>query len=514
MAVGKKTGGRNFEKGNTLGQGRPKVPEDLKQSRSANRENFERILSVYTKKTASEINLALKSSELPILEMIVAKILAVAFNEGDPRRTEFILDRLIGTPREEPPLPTPTPTPEGKVSFEEFCLNASYPKPYPKQHEMRAFVIDTQEPHLLLGAREYGKTDYTTILGVAYDIYCNPGKRWLIITKSKERNAAMIDEIAKALIANGVALEKQNSTCVRVAGLVGKDHSVSAVTLKTVSLRGRHPDGTIMDDPVTEDDESEATRKLVKKKYSEIYKLCPNIAIIGQPVHKFDLYAELRPILKKMEVPWGSIPELDANLDLQLAAGISAESISASYHLKVISEGTTPFDNIKYVEKFPTGDRAVAWLDPAFKGTGKDTTALSIVKAHFDGVAVLGKVWKKAWNHCLEEMIPHLVACNVKIIMIECNSLGDQPVIMMRQLFKAHNLAIGVQGHDSVLNKHSKIMSAGAYAHLIHLSKESDRGYTSQVIHYEYGSEPDDAPDSLASCLQAIGLIKGKQKKT
>jgi hypothetical protein len=45
---------------------------------------------------------------------------------------------------------------------------------------------------------------------------------------------------------------------------------------------------------------------------------------------------------------------------------------------------------------------------------------------------------------------------------------------------------------------------------LIHLSKESDSQYLDQVVQYEYKAKHDDAPDSLASCLQWIGLIRGK----
>src|SRR5690606_30865887 len=148
-----------------------------------------------------------------------------------------------------------------------------------------------------LGARGYGKTDYITILGVAYDIYLNPlESTTLIISKSKTRNTAIIEEIGHALKANGVELDKQNSSCIRTRDLIGKDHSCEAITIKT-SFRGRHPGRIIMDDPVTEEDVSDAMRILVKRKYDEAYKLCHDICVIGQPAHAYDLYSELRPIL-------------------------------------------------------------------------------------------------------------------------------------------------------------------------------------------------------------------------
>lgn len=417
-----------------------------------------------------------------------------------------------------PPPPDPQASAEVKKpdvkTFEEFCLDAGYPIPYQKQHEMRAFAFGNTDTRLLLGSRGYGKTEYLTIMGVAYEIYL----QWcqgldltdttLIITKSRDRNSAILGEIEHACRANGVEFEKANASSLRVEGLRGPNDSVSAVTIKTKSLRGRHPFRIIMDDPVTEDDTSEATRKHVTRVYNECHKLTSNILIIGQPAHKHDLYQSLRGIdgFLKMEVPHGTIPQLDHDLEAQRLAGVDEKSIQASYFLKIINDGTNPFDKIKYIDKFPTGDSAVCFIDPSHRGG--DYTAMSIIKGYMGGVAVFGKVWKKAWNHCIGDMVPHFKACNVKRVAFETNALGDQPIIMLRQL--CQGLGIGVVGKDSTNNKHSRIMAAGGYAHLIHLSRESDKLYTDHTVQYEYGASYDDAPDSLATGLEWIGLIRGK----
>ena len=77
-----------------------------------------------------------------------------------------------------------------------------------------------------------------------------------------------------------------------------------------------------------------------------------------------------------MEVPHGSIPELDHDLEAQRLAGVSEESIQASYFLKVISEHLSPLDKIKYIDRYPPGD-SIAFIDPSFEGG--DYTALSFV---------------------------------------------------------------------------------------------------------------------------------------
>lgn len=502
MARGKKTGGRDYRPGHASpGPGRPRVPDDIKLARAYIGTDFEKIIHKYFYLSKRETEESLKTAGM--LERVMARMLIEAERYGDPRRLEFFLDRIIGKPKEMLEIFT-APNEQPKTTFTEFCKNAGYPVPYPKQIEMVDFGMALEVARLLLGSRGYGKTDYVVILGIAYDLYLNSQNTNLIITKSRERNAAMLREIANACKSNGMTFEIENSNTLRLHGLHGKDQSVSAVTIKTITLRGRHPKRVIMDDPVTEDDVSEATRAHVERVYNEVNKLCGNILIIGQPAHKYDLYGKIRGLVKTMEVPHGTIPELDHDLEAQRLAGVDEASIQASYFLKVISQDESPFGKVKYMDKFPTGDSAVAFIDPSFEGG--DYTALSIVKAHMQGVAVAGFVWKKAWNHCIDEIVKKLNHYHVKKLCFETNSLGSMPLDILRKNLND----VGVTGRKSNTNKHSRIMAAGTYAHLIHLSKESDKTYIDHVVKYEYKAKFDDAPDSLASCLEWIGLIRGK----
>ncbi len=398
----------------------------------------------------------------------------------------------------------------GLKTFNEFCAASGYFTPFPKQNEMRAFGLDETETRLLLGARGYGKTDFVTIMGVAYDLYCGfkSGQDLdlftnLIITKSKARNGAIVDEISTALEKNGVDMDVRNKSCIRLKGLIGQDHSVEAITIKS-SMRGRHPKRIVMDDPVTDEDTSAKMRELVKKRYDEAYKLCKNILIIGQPAHFDDLYAHLRDRIKTMAVPHGSIPELDADLAAMKLAGVDQDSIEMSYHLRVPESSSAIFSNLLFVDDLPKGD-CVAFLDPS---EGKDYTALSIVRGYFSGVAVQGHVWKKAWYHTLDDLVDILVKRGVRRLCFETNKHGEQPITQLRELLAPHG--IGVVGKYSDSNKHAIIEAAGSYAHMIHLSRSSDKIYTDHVTKYEYGAKYDDAPDSLARCLEWLGLIKGK----
>jgi hypothetical protein len=423
-------------------------------------------------------------------------------------------------PDENPDRPQTNNPPSNEVakiempnfkSFKDFCLDANYFEPFPKQIEMMSFLTDEDVVRLLLGARGYGKTDFVTIMGVAYRLYLAVKNNLdlsectaLIITKSKSRNTAIIKEISEALIKNGVVLEKSNDSVIRVQGVIGQDHSVEALTIKS-SMRGRHPKLIVMDDPVTDEDVSEAMRNTVKRRYDEAYKLCKNILIIGQPAHAHDLYAKLRGIVKTMEVPYGSIPQLDADLEAMKIAGVDENSIEMSYHLRVPVSGSAAFAKIKRIDVMPKG-KTVAFIDPS---DGGDYTAVTIMIGYFDGVACVGFEWKMAWYHCLDEITKKFKEFDVGRVCFETNTTGTQPIIQLKEHFKA--LQIGVVGKHSDSNKHAVIMQAGSYAQRIHLSKQSGQSYTDHVIQYEYGAKSDDAPDSLARCMEWLGLLWGKK---
>lgn len=446
---------------------------------------------------------------------------AIAEGRGPGAATMAIyLDKKMmpnENPDRQPPGPTPPASaanalaqPRAPLTFIQFCIQAGYYEPFEKQIEMMRFIVDADEPSLLLGARGYGKTDYGTIMGLAYDLYLDwfdgtPTQTNIIVTKTKVRNTAIIEEIAGALKKNGVPLEKENSSCIRIQGLQGKDHSVEALPIRS-SFRGRHPYRLLMDDPVTEEDVSEAMHALVKRKYSEAMKLTKRVILIGQPAHAFDLYSEVRGAIRKMEVPHGQIPQLDADLVALRIAGVDQSSIDMSYHLRLPKGGGTVFGNLKRIDAMPEGD-TVAFVDPS---DGGDYTALSVVRGFGQGVAVFGRLWHMAWYDAADEIIAELVKRRVKVLYFETNATGNQPIMQLRQALAPHG--IGVIGVFSITNKVAVIRSAGNVAHMIHLSRESDTAYADQVIRYSHKAKHDDAPDSLARLLETIGFIRGKDK--
>ena len=397
-------------------------------------------------------------------------------------------------------------------TFEEFCEKTDYPKPYKKQEEMRQFAFpknpDKQKPRLILGARGYGKTDYITILGSAYFIYKNPGSSILLITKEAERGKEIIEEIIAVLEKVDVKLKGRSKRKIYTLEARRKEPTMTSLSVRSKGLRGRHPDMILMEDVITPDDTGEAERKRVQKLYEEALKLTANVVLIGQPVHKLDLFQKLRFLIPTLEVKHGDIKELDADLIAQKAAGVSEFSIAASYHLIILDDNSLPFGSIQDCN-YPA-QNTVAFIDPSHKGG--DYTALAIGGMHFSHMIVTGFAFKKAWYDCLDEFKLLFEFFGVKSICFETNALGDEPVNQMRKLGAA------CVGKNSTTNKHRRIINAAFFAEHVKLHEvegtfdseilQANQIFKQQVKEYEYGVKYDDSPDATAGLMEYLGIVK------
>ena len=400
-------------------------------------------------------------------------------------------------------------------NFEEFCTNSGYPKPYKLQIEWcDRLLFKEHETRLFLGARAYGKTDYLTICGSAWKIYNDPKTTIMIFCKTQERSRAILRAIAECLEKNGVKLKKKNAKEIRTIENFGKQPTASAWSIGSSGIRGNHPQLVIMDDPITPEDTSEATRKRVKTTYSECLSLVPNILIIGQPVHKNDLYMELCDCISTTRAKWGTIKELDKDLNELRSQGMDEETIKANYFLEIADNGRLPFKNCEVVDYYPA-EISQAFIDPAKEGV--DYTALTIATSHFENLIVLGFAFNKSWDNALPDIIDLVRAFKVCKLGFETNGIGEFPLKFIRNELKQNNIDCRVVGMNNTENKHKRIMTAGSskFTPYIKFSRISTNNklYSANKLYidfcrnYEYNVKVDDPPDSLASCMQQMNLI-------
>lgn len=89
--------------------GKPKVPDDILKARKLNQIELERVVNKYLWLQRDEVQAAIKDPATPMMELMVASIVAQAAQKGDQVRLEFILARLIGRVKDTLEVVTPTP---------------------------------------------------------------------------------------------------------------------------------------------------------------------------------------------------------------------------------------------------------------------------------------------------------------------------------------------------------------------------------------------------------------------
>lgn len=77
-------------------KGRPKTREDLKAIRLLSADDSKRLVQKVLDMSAHEIRAMVEDPLTPALEIMVAKIVIKAIDEGDPARLNFLFDRTVG----------------------------------------------------------------------------------------------------------------------------------------------------------------------------------------------------------------------------------------------------------------------------------------------------------------------------------------------------------------------------------------------------------------------------------
>ena len=101
MSLGKKTGGRDFEKGHKSIGGRPKLTKEVKEFKELTTQKYLEILQKYLNLSLSELeDIYAKQKDLTIVENYVLSSLIKGSKKGDYDTLEKILNRVIGKPKE------------------------------------------------------------------------------------------------------------------------------------------------------------------------------------------------------------------------------------------------------------------------------------------------------------------------------------------------------------------------------------------------------------------------------
>jgi hypothetical protein len=125
MAKGRKTGGRDWKPGETGNpNGSPGLPKDLREARKLNQMELERTVNRFLFMTPTELAAVTGDPTTTMFDRFVARIITLGETEGDERRLEFILQRIVGKVQDRIEVKTPIPFVIRRRTGEELVAGA------------------------------------------------------------------------------------------------------------------------------------------------------------------------------------------------------------------------------------------------------------------------------------------------------------------------------------------------------------------------------------------------------
>lgn len=80
--------------------GRPKEPADLGELRKLTQAQFQRLLFRFVRMPLPDLKRKLENPETPVLDLMIGRVVFRAIKDGDYKRLDFLLDRMIGKVKE------------------------------------------------------------------------------------------------------------------------------------------------------------------------------------------------------------------------------------------------------------------------------------------------------------------------------------------------------------------------------------------------------------------------------
>lgn len=101
MAKGIKTGGRNFNSGESGNPtGRPKLPKDVRAMLNLNQTEFVRNSNEILNMSIDDLDEVIADQNQTVFKALIARIVNEGIQSGDHKKLEFFLDRIIGKPKQ------------------------------------------------------------------------------------------------------------------------------------------------------------------------------------------------------------------------------------------------------------------------------------------------------------------------------------------------------------------------------------------------------------------------------
>lgn len=267
------------------------------------------------------------------------------------------------------------------------------------------------------------------------------------------------------------------------------------------SITGRHYNRVLNDDIITIDDRVSRTARENTKLFVQELQNIPVIdggtnIYSGTPWHQQDAFSILPPA-KKYPIGSVQIRGLTEEKIKELKQGMTRSLWAANYELVHVADENRTFDEPKYVDWLDVF-RPVAWLDPAYQGD--NTTALCLIhKTADESYFVTGWVWRQDVTTLYSVISEKLREYKAGTLYVESNADKGLSARDLLSFWPA------VEPINESENKHIKIVSnLKKNWPAVYFNSACQGDFMNQVLDYQEGEEPDDAPDAVASLIRQL----------
>lgn len=104
MAYGRKTGGKNFEPGNKLGKGRPRLDDQFKEIKNLDKDIFKKTIAKYLSVDVEELESSLRSikeKKVKVFDAYIITLIAKGMQTQDVSIMEWLATRSVGKVKDE-----------------------------------------------------------------------------------------------------------------------------------------------------------------------------------------------------------------------------------------------------------------------------------------------------------------------------------------------------------------------------------------------------------------------------
>jgi hypothetical protein len=387
---------------------------------------------------------------------------------------------------------------------------------YPDLTEIhREWIIKTwksKKDYVLQAHRNSYKTTAVLIVGTIWYMLYNPNDTVLILRKAFTDATSIIKSIIRHYesekmiklyenvfgVKNFKLVEDRKDCIVLPTKInVTKEGSIDALGIGG-SITGRHYKKIMADDIITVKDRlSKAERENTKEFIRELENIKTtdgSITFTGTPWHREDGFSML-PEAEKFPIDSIDIKGFTKEKLEDIRKRTTASLFAANYLLKHVSDENRVFKDIKYAQWEPGASYKIAHIDAAY--SGKHYTSLTLLQEWHGKYTLKGYIWRQSIVDLFDKIVTIMKNHGIGSVYLEDNA---DKGLSKKELMKIWNSVIGYHEKE---NKHNRIIGyLKYYWPEVYFDMDSDEDYLSQILDYEEGEEPDDAPDSATGAVR------------